>query len=326
MSDTTTDANPNPLGYEPVEGEISLNQILSSDYVQPTPLPFLTSDSMFFNGGTHLIAGQAKGGKSTVLRMSTYQWALDGHKVLVLSEEFDATWQMQTRLLGMEVSDFHYQVVPSLGADLNLLLRRACDGPEDIIVVDTINDIFGAPDMRQTHIIGPILKQWCREITGLRKKTLIFSGYTNKSSKDTATGAQSLLGMVETLITYSRVNVSDEADPNRLVIVRSRNLDSITKFIVEKTPQGFVIKEADGDATLTHDQEEIYLLLVDAMDAGMTYAALCEASTFSKAKVRRLLADLEARDLAKNSTGMAKGGKGGSVEAVWVAVTEEEEG
>lgn len=91
MSDPAPDpkpANPTkalrPAGLQVSPHEYPLDQLLDTTFTEK-PLPFLTSNQVFFEGASHLLAAREKVGKTTVTRVAAHAWATEGRRVLYIT-------------------------------------------------------------------------------------------------------------------------------------------------------------------------------------------------------------------------------------------------
>ena len=239
-----------------LSGEVSLDDIIRKPVKALRPLPIGSRDDVFVEGASHVLAANPKGGKSTLMQYLSYAWAVAGHRILYLSEEFELVWQLRTAILGLEPSGAHFKVVYALGLEPGVLLNRTVGGDEDIIIVDTIRTLLGVKSLANSDEVVAALKPWLNGVTK-SGRTLVFGHHFTKD-KDTIAGGGGLLAAVDTVIKYQEVAGDDTL---RVLSVRSR-LPLAGRFglrmVASQSGTTFVVEEASGVLTLTRDEQMLY--------------------------------------------------------------------
>jgi AAA domain len=294
--------------------EYSLDQLLAMQF-NDQPLAFLTRNDVIFKGSSTLLAAREKVGKSTLLRHLSYQWAVEGVKVLYITEEWRRSWRKQADELAFQPGVGYFRIVEGMGRSAEELLDRARRGPEDIIVLDTLTWLLGISLGNRDQVIEGI-RPWLM-LPRLDKTLILLSHLTKKG--DEIGGSYALGAGVDTLIWYREV-----VEDLRSVDVRSRFLGNPIKFAVRKVKANFSVEDVPGELTLTTAQAEVLAVLpVDPTEA-KTVEEVVSATGYKEGKVRvtlHYLVDLGlARDIA-NQAGTA-GGRGHA--ARYVAVEEED--
>jgi hypothetical protein len=305
-------AAPSPLEpftlsrLERLEGEKTFDQILTTDYPAYAPLPLLTRLDTFYETASHLFAGEPKVGKTSLLRYLCHGWALDGKKILYLSEEPYRMWKDRALKWDLgPIGNDCFRVFCGLGAEPEDLLRRAAGGDEDIVVIDSTRTMMGITSMANSDAAAPVFKKWTHAISGGPAKTVVFSHHLNKDG-ETISGGQGLLAVVDSLITY-KAHTPDS--PLRLVHVNSRLGDEPFDFGIRKVGSQVEILDRLGTLTLTDAERDVYVSLDPAEPR--TLETLMAATNFAAAKVRRVINSLVAKGLARDVSGNAGvGGKG----------------
>jgi hypothetical protein len=298
-----------PQAFEPLVGEVSFNSILDLKFADEEPLPFLTRNDVIFLGTSTIVTAEAKTGKSTLFNTLAYNWAVDGHKVLYLTEEYPRSWGFRTKYLDfdkIEDGEGSFTVVHP-GNSPASLLARAVRGPENIVIVDSMTNLLGVSNApgQTLEIISP----WIRLMQHYGK-TLILLHHTNMSGK--MAGSYTLKAAVDTLVDY---NIDTGL---RKVSVTSRMIPEPVSFLVVKDGNTLGVQEVKGEMTLTEPQAIVYGTL-DTMTP-LSVDDLMLATTFPEGKVRKILKALVKKGLAQDhsSTGNVKGEPG-----EWVSLEEE---
>lgn len=305
--------------------EYSVGDIIKMDFSADKPLPFFTRDDVFWVSTSHLLAAPAKTGKSSIMRKAAQSWCFDGHGILYFSEEFERVWKKQAVELDLDMEGTGtYSVVPAKGVPVSRLLKRAQDGPEDIIIIDTIQGLLKIKNLGNSDEVQYKLTDWlalCGE-----GKTVIFVHHmlTKASAKNfgaAIAGGYGLLGAVDTILQYKEMG-----DENiRLMEIRSRMLMDHISFVVRKVGSVFTIEEAPDELTLT-DNEIMVWEALDPQNA-QSIDELAEATDLTKPNVRVILRKLVSRGLAVDITGNSgrKPGRGKKAEYISTTVPDEDE-
>lgn len=304
-----------------LEHEYSLDQLLAMEFVD-RPLSLFTRDDVFQEGVSHLLAGAPKVGKSSLMRRASVDWAVEDHKILYFSEEFERVWNKQAIELGFTYGIEGLTVVPALGIPPSTLLKRAIEGPEDIIIVDTVRALLRIQSLINSDETVQKLRPWLQLCqTG---KTLIMLHHmliksTNKRFGAGVAGGHGLLGAFDAIVQYGE---KESDSSRRLVEVRSRLASEHVKFDVVKNGHIWTVEEVSDEITLTDPQLQVWSVLPDDGD-GLEISEICEKTKFHESKVRHALGDLTKMGLAKDTTGNAsKGGRG--MRTKWIAIESED--
>lgn len=300
-------------------GGLTTKEILKM-WFDRRPLPMLTRNDIFFQGKSHIFAGQPKAGKTSLMRRVCYEWVLEGHRVVIFSEEDAEIWREQLQLLELEGLDEELLILDAMMRNADELLEVAITCAADIIVVDTISNILEIPNLNMAATAGPPIRRW---VTAMRKvdKTLVLVHHLN--ARDEIAGSRYLRSIVDSIITYATPRAASREDEFlRIVTVRSRMRANNGTFAVVKRDGGpvFEVREWAGETTLTDPQREVYLSLDST--SGQTVKDLMAMTKFSESKVKRVLYDLQAKKLAGKRAD-TKGGHG--AEAKWVKLARDEE-
>jgi hypothetical protein len=213
---------------------------------------------VFVEGGSHIIAGTWKGGKSTLMAYACHGWAEAGHKVLYLSEEFELVWKLRTQAFRLEPGGFHFQIVYALGEAADRLLERVHKGPEDIIVVDTIRTLLAVRSLANSDEVVSAIKPWLTA-TIKRGKTLLLLHHFNKGS-DTISGGGGLLAAVDSLIKYREVT---EDSKLRILSTESRmppmhGARFGLRMAATELGVTFLVEDMPGGTTLSRDEQLLF--------------------------------------------------------------------
>jgi hypothetical protein len=249
---------PGSSGVSPLSGEVSLNDIIRLPAKVLRPLPLGTRNDVFVEGGSHILAGTWKGGKSTLMAYLCHAWAESGHKVLYLSEEFELVWKLRTQTFRLEPGGFHFQVVYALGEPVERLLQRVRQAREDIVVVDTIRTLLGVRSLANSDEVTMAIKLWLTATVG-RSKSLLLLHHFNKDG-DTFAGGGGLLAAVDSLVKYREV----DGDTNFRVLSTQSRMPAMhgTRFGLRMAATelgiAFLIEDVPGGAAMGRDEQVLY--------------------------------------------------------------------
>jgi hypothetical protein len=143
-------------------------------------LPFLDEEEirLICQGFSTLIAAYPKSGKTSLLFPLARQWAVAGRSILYFTEEPEIVWK--ARVAAAPEEGLERMVgIPGLGVDPQLLLQRAAEGTEEIVIVDTTN-LLGIQDGNDSATVQAALSPWV-VMARAKEKTPIFAHHTNKS-------------------------------------------------------------------------------------------------------------------------------------------------
>ena len=178
-------------------------------------LPFLGKEglSLICEGLATLIAAYPKGGKSTLLFQLAHEWAATGHRILYVTEESEVVWK--ARVIACREDGLENMIgIFGLGVRPEHLLRRAADGDEDIVIVDTTN-LLGIQDGNDSATVWAALSPWVA-MAREKSKTALFAHHTNKSLQGdlkAVAGSYNFAAVVDCVLV-----LCPGASPNRRVL------------------------------------------------------------------------------------------------------------
>lgn len=180
-------------------------------------LPLLGRDGYIIAGWSHVLAGYPRTGKTELLVACALDWCRAGRQVLFFTEEPRSIWTVrlarqvrrssapdeETAALG------RLHVVFALGTDPEVLLPRAINGVEEVVVVDTLRSLLHLRDETDNSDVARVLTPW---VSALRvaEKTLIMAHHERKGGGEHGegiAGGHALLGMFDVALELLR-------DPN----------------------------------------------------------------------------------------------------------------
>jgi predicted ATP-dependent serine protease len=85
-----------------------------------------------------LVSSFPKTGKTTLLKATALDWAADGHRVLIFTEEHRNTWEI--RLQEEPECWTNVDFVFALGAGRDAILAEVIASSEEIVVIDTLRN------------------------------------------------------------------------------------------------------------------------------------------------------------------------------------------
>ena len=153
----------------------------------PTPnpswLPVFGQDGFFIEGGTHLLAGHPKGGKTEFMYKMATDWP--HRKILWFSEEPRYEWLQRFRARKDYITTYdHITMVEALGTvdnDPSYILKEFVSD-YDIIIVDTIRNIIPIADENNNSLVRAALVPYV-QASQATKKTLILVHHLRKAAE-----------------------------------------------------------------------------------------------------------------------------------------------
>jgi len=196
-------------------------------------LALLGQGGYIIEGWGHILSGYAKAGKTELLYACCVEWALGGHRVLILSEEFEAIWSARTKQHKTPPPG-HLTIIPGRGVPPDELLARAAEGDEDIVIIDTLRGLLGLADENDNSEVFGTLNKW---ETALQGKTRIYGHHARKTPGEYGeriAGAGAFLGAIDRAIELERV---PQPTNRRKLIVHSRIIEP-PELLYELTADG----------------------------------------------------------------------------------------
>ncbi len=174
-------------------------------------LPLLGQPGYLVPGWSHLLAGYPRSGKTELLTRCAQEWTGLGYSILYMTEEPKSIWEH--RLSRLQADWGLLCVAFGLGADPEMLFKRAFGGSEQIVVLDTLRNLLGLEDETDNSEVARVLNPWVAEARRCAK-TLIMDHHMRKgagSYGEGIAGGHALLGVFDVALELLR----DENHPHR---------------------------------------------------------------------------------------------------------------
>ena len=160
-------------------------------------LPLLGQEKYIVEGWSHLLAGYPRSGKTELLFRAIREWLDEGRSVVYLTEEPRSIWEQRLRRRSGDWSNLH--VAFALGTPPEVLFRRAFEGEEEIVIVDTLRNLLNLRDETDNSEVARVLNPW---VAGARRaeKTLIMAHHMRKGGGkrgEGISGGHALLGVFD---------------------------------------------------------------------------------------------------------------------------------
>ncbi len=202
---------PEPPAALPELDEVDAEDLAAEGEGEPLDfLPLLNKDGYIVRGWSHLLAGSPRCGKTELLVACCPPWLSGGLRVCYMTEEGRDVWRRLGALPGLWKG---MRLVFGLGEPPLDLRVRMADGPEEIVIIDTIRGLGILPqDECDNSAVAAALGPW---IAAARKarKTLMLSHHMRKGGGEHGegiSGGHALLGAVDIALEIRRDN-----QPNR---------------------------------------------------------------------------------------------------------------
>lgn len=187
-------------------------------------LPFLGVTGYLIRGFSHLVAGPPRVGKTDLLVALVREWLDAGKSVLYITEEPRMIWE--ARLGGWPGDWSGLRVVFGLGAEVDALRARACNGRENVVIVDALRNLLQLKDEKDNSEIARAVNPWIADQRAT-EKTLVMAHHNRKGGGDhgeAIAGGHALLGSFDIAIEVLRdVN---QARNRRLLRTYARLIES----------------------------------------------------------------------------------------------------
>ncbi len=199
-------------------------------------LPLLGQPGYIVRGWSIMLAGYPRSGKTELLVRLVGEWLAEDPslEVLYLTEEARPLWEFRLGRLPSPWDRLH--VVFGLGTAPNLLLWRAFQGSEQVVVMDATRNLLGLKDENDNAEIARVLKPW---VTGARQtsKTLVASHHMRKGEGEHGEGiggGHAWLASVDIALELRR----DRTSPRRRVLRVYARLISPSDLMYERKEDG----------------------------------------------------------------------------------------
>ncbi|HEX6537680.1 MAG TPA: AAA family ATPase [Candidatus Dormibacteraeota bacterium] len=250
-------------------------------------LPLFGYDGYIFRGGSHLLAGWWRLGKTELMAAAILPWLRKGLSVTWVTEEASSIWADRSYAF-----DDIYEHIPwdrlrlidALSAPPNELLDavKADDG-WDVLVGDTLQEVCGVTSMKDDDAVRAGVGPWLRALRDDRR-TLIFLAQHRKQEGDSGhrvMGSVALPAMFDNVLELQAV---DGHERQRRLSVRRRR-EQTPPLLLEMDEQDRIKVVPDGRQRSRVDAEQSALAIVTAATNAMTTA-----------EVRQQMAPAPSRD------------------------------
>jgi hypothetical protein len=177
-------------------------------------LPCIGQPGYFVKGWSHLVAGYPRCGKTEFLTHLCAEWSALGKSICYISEESVDVWARRARLQHLEWANIN--VVFGLGHDPSRLFSRAFGGSEDIVIIDTLRQLFALRDETDNSKLAEVINPWVSAARAA-EKTFVLAHHNRKGGGqhgEGIAGGHGLLGMFDIAIEILR----DPSRDNRRIL------------------------------------------------------------------------------------------------------------
>ena len=312
--------------------EVKLEEWRGSDLMAidippiPESLPILGRGGVVIRAAAHVLSGPPKSGKSTLLVGALSDWLRAGLSILFFTEEGKDQWVRRARKAEGDWSNVVF--VPVLGSDKEAMLRRAVEGSEDVVLVDTIRSAFSFNDETDNSEVARKVNPWVHGVSREKKKTLLLVHHSRKGGGNHGegiSGASALLGAVDVAIEIDRDTSNSR---NRRVVRTLSRITSPAEFVYEMDTESGVLTLLGDPTQLKADAVSSRVL--DAVREGTDWLTTDHIRSRlgspppSDEQIRRALNQLARRGEIDRDPAIAVGSAQGK-ECKWRAVVANEE-
>jgi hypothetical protein len=206
-------------------------------------LPMLDRPGYLPRGWSILLAGYPRAGKTELITSCMPAWLDSGETVLYLTEEPRSMWRLRLRKAGWTRRGL--RLLYALGRSTEELFARARDGPETVIIIDTIRNLGILPeDDSDNSAVARALAPWIA-MAREKGKTLILLHHMRKGAGDHGegiSGGHAIFGAVDVALELRR-----DSRPERRLVKGYARLIQIEELLYELDSTGRLV--ALGDPT-----------------------------------------------------------------------------
>jgi len=285
-------------------GELQ-RQVAEDDITLVDKLPFLgsTESSGIIRGGSHMLTGYPKTGKTELMTQLAAEWGGQGLKVLYFTEEHRIIWEARLGSLSGEFDNM--ELIFAIGAGRALIQREIQNGDEDIVVVDTMRLLMLDNENDNSCInlsLTPLISA-CRA----KNKTLILGHHTRKGGGDHgqgAAGGHAFFGIVDVGLELER----DGQSASRRKIKGEGRLFPVPEVLYERTEDGaMVLLGEPHQLELQTVKERLSALLTNEFQSTKEILTLLPEPKPSPDQVTKALTALAEENTAERDPHIAAG-------------------
>lgn len=170
-------------------------------------LPLLGRDAVVIEGWSTLLVSPPRCGKTELLAHACIPWLRQGKTIVWFSEEPESTWvDRREELLsrfGSAAPISRLTIVYAIGADPRVMLDRALDGDEDIVIADTLRHAAGIEDENDAASVRRSVGPWVGGINRAGKTLIAAAHHRKQDSGDAITavaGSHALAALFDVIL------------------------------------------------------------------------------------------------------------------------------
>lgn len=211
----------------------------------PDEIPWLGMPGVIYRGGTTIVAGPPKVGKTTIVYWVAQQVIRDGGKVAILTEETGPALKRKVETYGLySASILTSWAARSRGVGLEEAVAAVIREDADLVIIDTFADWSGVDD--ENDAIGVTRAMQTIRTAATDKTAVVVIHHTRKGGGEAGAairGSTAFAGSADTL-----VEVSDAGEDRRKLDIRGR-VTNPTSRIYERQEDGS-FEEADDELNI----------------------------------------------------------------------------
>lgn len=255
----TRGTSPTPATPPSTSWRVNAQELMDSEEPDVECLTVFGREGIIVQGWAHLMSGQAKVGKSTLMRHLVRDWLDTGMKVLWYTEDPQSAWRTLLRRDGGDWSGLTlvYAGIPEPEARA---MAASCE--EQVVIVDTVRAFIPCEDENNASQRAASVRPWVNEVAHAAGKTLILSVHARKSGGqhgEGIAGSHELLAAADTAIEVNWPG-ADPLDKKRKLTTLGRVFEPVS-MIYESTDDG-LRDVGDSGSIERHDLEQAILQLL----------------------------------------------------------------
>lgn len=281
---------------------VSALDLRRTDRPLRTSLPLLGQLGYFIKGWSHLVAGYGKSGKTTLISASVPGWG--DTRLLWVTEESRAVWE--ERLPTWDTLPPNLKLVFGLGASRGELLATAAQSDAEVVIYDTIRNLFQLEDENNNSEIVRVLTPFVAALSG---RTQIYVHHTSKEGGEhgkAIVGGGAFLGAVDRAI---EVKFVERQRFHRRIEVNSR-IENAPDLLYEMVEGHLVARGLAEDVKIDRVEDRAAAVLKsDWQYTGQIMARIGDPKP-SLPQLRNGLTALAKREIAQRSPALGEEAQG----------------
>ncbi len=279
-----------------------------ADQPEPEALPLLGVPGLVPRYEGTILAGYGKGGKTTLLAAGAQEWSTRGLSVLWVTEESQKMWDRRMRRWPAGPPP-NLCFVFGLGLSREELLAAGRDGPDDVVIYDTVRNLFVLEDENDNSEVVRVLTFFEAPLRAADKTRV----YVHHDKEGGAHG-KSIVGAGAFLSAVDRaLMLRFGQQPRRRRIEVLGRIDTVPDLVYEMRDDGQLVAIDRNDLTADAVKRRAAAALTPVWMKTTEIKALIGAPAPSDEQIRQALIALAGEGIAERHPPIDEEAKGQTV-------------